>query len=520
MILMTRGAEEMVSMRQRCFRVLVPHGHEIAGGPLGVSGTMVALTLIAVLIVGLVPSTQAAAYYNFGTVGIYLGASYLSVQAGQSTSTSISVDPSSDSQTLGCGMAKCPQVCTSDGAIEAGYTCFDVNGQCTCAGTDYAPYYPEVSASSSNSGVATAYVSGGTLVVTGNSAGTATITVSASLRQWTTNSTTIQVSVAPANSSGNASGGNASGGGSSSGNASGGGSSEGGSSSAGESTGAPTSSQPSSTTGIPQEATATDSRDDALNETVIETVAGTVYVVEKNSFLETRPVLEKIIGTQDQAIFWSGASSERPDYSWTFVGVDVVGNSPYLEFDPTITVSKLGTGNVSNIMKRATDGLVMKFAHEGELPGEAAIYVKVDGVFADGVELRLFLFDDETKRFIAVQEGIKVEGGYASFKTDHCSTWAFSTDDLARYEVEETNTPGAIAVDRQDVIAAEQSTNPALIAVAVALVAVAFSVVLVFVVRRARRMAAEDGSDGQLSTPPVPQDQVGEAGEPDADAEQ
>lgn len=490
-------------MRQRCSGVTAPHRDMTADRPSGVPRALVALSLVLALIVSFVPGTQAAAYYNFGTVNIYSGASYLSVQAGQSTSTSISVDPSSDDQTLGCGMAKCPQVCTSEGAIEAGYTCFDVNGQCTCAGTAYSTYYPEVFASSSNSGVATAYVSGGTLVVTGNSVGTATITVSASLRQWTNNSTSIQVTVTPAASSGESSGG---------------GSSGGGASSSGGSAGTSAPSVPPSTSGIPQEATATDSRDDALNETVIETVAGKVYVVEKNSFLETRPVLEKIVGTQDQAVFWFGASSERPDYSWTFVGTDVAADSPYLEFDPTITVSKLGTGDVSNIMKQAEDGLVMEFAHEGELPGEASIYVKVDGSFADGTELRLFSFDDEEKCFRAEQEGIKVEGGYASFKTDHCSTWAFSTDDLARYEVEETNTPGAIAVDKKDVIAAEQSTNPVLIAVAIAVVVVALLVAVMLVVRRARRATTRDGSSREEPSAMADiQEKVAEAGEPDAD---
>lgn len=443
------------------------------------SGFLLALMLAASFALAAFPATPAQAYYNFGTVGVSSGASYLSVQAGQSTSTSIAVSPASDSQTLGCGMAKCPQVCTSDGAAEAGYTCFDVNGQCTCSGTGYSTYYPEVYASSSNAGVATAYVSGGTLVVTGNSAGSATITVSASLRQWTNNSTTIQVAVSAVPSSGGADGGTASGGGT-------GGSSSGSPSSSG-STGSGTSSPRAA--GVPQEAVATDSKDDALNETVVETVAGKVYVVEKNSFLNTQTELAKIIGTRDQAVFWSGAASDRPDYSWTFVGDQVSADGPNLAFDPTITVSKLGTGDVANIMKQAKDGLVMEFAHEGELPGEASIYVKVDGSFADGTELGLFLYNEDSKRFESVQGGVKVEGGYASFKTDHCSSWAFSTDDLTSYAVEETNTPGAIAVDKRDTIAADEGTSPVLVAVAgsVVVAAIVIAVAIGIVVRRRKR---------------------------------
>ena len=66
---------------------------------------MLAVALVLALVASMLPITKAAAYYNFGTVGVYTGASYLTVQAGSSTSTSVSVDPSSDSQTLGCGMA-------------------------------------------------------------------------------------------------------------------------------------------------------------------------------------------------------------------------------------------------------------------------------------------------------------------------------------------------------------------------------------------------------------------------------
>ncbi len=439
---------------------------------------MLAAALALALAACLVPTTKAAAYYNFGTVGVYPGGSYLSVQAGQSTSTSISVDPSSSDQTLGCGMAKCPQVCTSEGATEAGYTCFDVNGQCTCAGTSYSTYYPEVYASSSNSGVATAYVSGGTLVVTGNSAGSATITVTASLRQWTTNSASIQVDVvAPPTSGGSTSSG-------------GGGESP---SSEAPATSLPAASTPSAA-GVPQEATATESKDDALNETVIETVAGKVIVVEKNSFLETRVQFEKIIGTKDQVVFWSGSSSDRPDYSWTFVGEDVSADSPFLDFDPTITVSKLGTGNVSNIMKQAKDGLVMEFAHEGDLPGEASVYVKVGDAFADGTELGLFCFDDKSKRFERVQDGLKVQDGYVSFKTNHCSTWAFSTDDLASYEVEETNTPGAVSVNKQDNIA-DEGSNGWIVPVAVGIVVVAAAVVVVVVLVRRRKRADNEAAE-------------------------
>ena len=365
---------------------------------------IIACGLALALVVALVPITKAAAYYSFGTVEVSVGSSYLTLVAGGTTSTSVTVDPSSDSQTLGCGMAKCPQVCEDEGAVAAGYHCFDTNGQCTCAGSSYSTYSAEVSVQSSNSGVATAQISGNTLVVTGHAAGTAIITVNASLRQWESNSTAVEVEVSAAQTQGGSSGGSAT--------------------DAGVADGESAASAPAADEAvIPEAAMATDARDDALNETVIETVAGKVYLAQKNAYLDTAAQLNKIKGTSDQAVFWAGSSSDKPDYSWTFVGADITDSSQNLSFDPTITISKLGTGNVSNIAKQARDALVMEFAHTGVLPGTASLYVKASGVYADGSELGLYVYNAESGRFeLAQADKVKVSGGYATFKIDHCST--------------------------------------------------------------------------------------------------
>lgn len=462
----------------------------------------IACAVTLALVASFVPFTKASAYYSFGTVGVYAGSSSLSVQAGSTTQTSITVNPSSDSQTLGCGMAKCPQVCTSDGASSAGYTCFDTNGQCTCAGTSYSTYYPEVSAQSSNSGVATAYVSGGTLVVTGHAAGSATITVNASLRQWESNSTTVQVNVtAPAqpsqpSASGGSTGASSPSASSSAPAASDAASALGASGAAGEAAPAV------SAAAIPQAAEATDSRDDALNETVVETVAGKVYVVEKNSYLNTADELGKIAGTSDQVVIWAGASSDKPDYSWTFVGSDVDASRAAVQFDPTITVSKLGTGDVSNIMKQARDGLVMEFAHSGMLPGTASVYIKTTGTFADGTELHLYVFNEQEKRFeLAQTDAVKAEAGYAAFKLDHCSTWVLSTDDLTKYQVEETNTPGAIAVDKQDSIAADVMPAWVVPAVAGTVIVVVLAAAGIAVARRRAKGAKAEAEPAGADAP-------------------
>ena len=496
---------------------------------LSTPAAMLAVALVIALVAALVPVTQAQAYYNFGTVKVSTGSSSVSVSVGSTVSTSVSTSPSSDDQTVGCGMAKCPQVCTDDDVIEAGYTCFDSNGQCTCAGRSYSTYYTETTASSSDSSVATASISGGTLTIKGVSAGTATITVDASLRQWTSGSTTVTVTVKESSSSSSSS---SSGSTSSSSSSSGSGSSS-------KSSGSKSSASDSDDTiAILEEADTTDSVDDELNETVVETVAGTVYTVEINDYLVTSEEFAKLEEDEDQLIMWSGPSSDQPDYSWTYTGEDVDQESANLDYDPRIEISKLGTDDVANIMEQSEGGLVMDFAFEGALPGTATIYVATEGYFDDGETLSLYCFNEEERCFEeADQTDIEVEDGYAHFKLDHCSVWALSADDLSAYEVEETNTPGAasesVSADagsdegsEEDAGATVEETadeggiDLATLLIIIAALIVVVAVVVVLVLRNRRANAPQEAAPEEAAAEPGASAEEASAEEAEAPAEE
>ena len=408
------------------------------------------------LVMALTP-VSALGYASFGTVKVHVGATSLSVKAGKTASTSVSASPSSDEQTQGCGMAECPQTC-GDG-------CLDANGQCTCAGTSYSTYRTELSASSSNSAVASARVSGGKLVVTGKSAGTATITVTGRLRQWNSGTASVKVKVPKASAAAGSSGS--------------------GSSSPAK---APES---ASAAVIPPAAAAAKSRDDALNEKVVETDKGLkVYSVEANSYLDTAKELKKVVGKKDRCIFWSGVSSSEPDWSWSFVGTDVDAKSPYLSFDPSITVSAMGSDKVASIMEQAKDGLVLDFACEGQLPGKATVSVKASGTYQDGTQLGLYLYNAQTGKFEKAQDGIEVENGYASMAIDHCSTWALSTDDLSAYAPQDIGA-AAMAADNA---AADSRGGVWPIALGIGIVVVVAAAVVIVLVTRSRRAGAAESS--------------------------
>ncbi len=427
------------------------------------------------LVATTVPSVPAFAYFNFGTVSVAPGASSLSVVAGGTASTNVSVSPSSHAQTQGCGMAQCPQVCNGDGAIESGYSCFDANGQCTCAGTAYTTYTPNVSCVSSNAGVASAYMSGNTLVVTGRSAGTATISISASLRQWSTGSAyvTVNVSAPQQSNDGQQSSGNQQSGGAQGGSAKNEGTVK------------------ANSAGIPEAAKATESKSDELNEQTVESEGGTVVIVENNSHLNTAEELKKIAGKENaQLVIWSGASSDQPDYSWTFHGEDVNADDPNLDFDPTIKVSEQGEGTAANLTKQAKDSRVLDFAYKGKLPAKASIYVKAGSKYPDEMTLSLFSYNGKNRVFQKAQDdGCKVSNGYFSFETDEGAMFAVSTDDLASYKVRQENTPQAAKKRKaaEDKAAETASSSKTLVYSAAAVVVAAIIAVAAVVLRRRKK---------------------------------
>lgn len=100
---------------------------------------------------------------------------------------------SSSTQLPGCGMAECPQICGEK-------DCLNAKGECTCGGTTYDTYYADVSASSSDSSVAAATYSGGTLKIKAVGRGTVKITVTGSLRQHSDGKASLSVTVSSSSS--------------------------------------------------------------------------------------------------------------------------------------------------------------------------------------------------------------------------------------------------------------------------------------------------------------------------------
>ncbi len=140
-------------------------------------------------LISLLQPLSVHGYFERGPVQVFVGKQEVALEPGQSEAVSVSFSPNESSQLPGCGMAECPQICGEK-------NCLDENGECICNGTDYQTYKAFATVTSSAPGVAAAeYIDGGILQITGVSSGTAVITVTASLRQFTSTSTEVYVTV-------------------------------------------------------------------------------------------------------------------------------------------------------------------------------------------------------------------------------------------------------------------------------------------------------------------------------------
>lgn len=446
-------------------------------------GSALAVGLAATLSLGGVPGV-AWAYFSKPAPSISV-AGGVSVASGSSTTIACTVSPEAESQLPGCGMAECPQAC--DGLVKPGDSkpggCLDANGWCTCAGTGYYTAYTSVQVSSSDPSVARASYASGVLSIVGYRPGTATISISASLSKHAPSaaSTTVTVydnAATPSNPSNN------------------------GGSPSGSGSGAPSGGSVSvtavgGTTAIAAAAAAAAASGGEKQVVEMEAEDGSkTIVVEAEDAATAAEELGKIVGTNGTVTFWSGGTLGSPAISWTFKGEDIAEDAD-LNIDPTVTVSKRGTGDVSKLMADVDKAIVMDFAHSGDLPAPAEVFVRASDVFSDGDELSLFTYNEDSQKFERVEDGVKVADGYATFTIDHCSVWALSEDDLTKLEMPAGDSAAPTDATQVDVHA--QSGTPYVIALAIAVVVVVAAVAAVVVVRRKKAAALAGAAEQDAS---------------------
>ena len=406
---------------------------------------------ILVIVFILTGTISTSAYFDRGTVGVSLGASSVSIEAGSGQSVSVSFSPSSSDQLPGCGMAECPQICGEK-------NCLDENGECMCNGTDYQTYYAFASVSSSNTSVASASYSNGVVYISGVSAGTATITVTASLRQFNSSSAKISVTVYEKQTEA-------------------------------RTTQPETTARQQETTAKKQTETTTSKQNETTTKKQAETTAKQQETTTSGSGVSVKPVNEnetqknsetatepegqtaadgetgeaaevlsayqsidsdrgmiyfvpdltaKTVGEVTEALAGQDAfvdfqSKDQADtvlYAWEFYGKNI---KKAASTDLSLEISQ----NAFSGFKQDADKCVfIAFNDNSVLPAEGSLYIRVSEYMANDTEVNLYELKDNCE-IVILDEDIAVENGYVTLNLDHRASMFISTE---KYENAETET--------------------------------------------------------------------------------
>lgn len=348
--------------------------------------------LMTMLLVTAALTAPSFAYFNRGPVSLSVGQTSLSLRTGESASVSVNIQPIKEQQLPGCGMAECPQSCGATG-------CLNEYGECTCGGTTYQTYYSSVTAVSGNSGVASASYTGGTLTVKGVSPGTATITVTGSMRQYT--DTSVQVAVTVTDPAGGAA--------------------------KAEKAASP---EPEESSGItvselnvePEETAADDPETETAetggeNSEVIDTKRGVFEIVELTPDTDVKAHLQAAAENRRHVTFQK-KDGENVLYSLTFDGMTM--DSTNIEGSAADLNGSLSTdpSRKWQDLSGNGDGVLLEFNSSGKLAAPAEIYARVSPVFEDGQTVMVLGAADDGKPEELASD-LKVENGYVTFTAEN-----------------------------------------------------------------------------------------------------
>lgn len=364
-------------------------------------------------------TVSSFAYFNRGAVSMQLGQSSVSLQAGKSTSVSVSVNPIKEQQLPGCGMAECPQSCGNTG-------CLNEYGECTCAGTTYQTYYSSVKAVSGNSSVASASYANGTLTIQGISEGKTTVTVTGSMRQYTDCTKTVSVTVTSSGSGGkqtqkpesdspkagltDSDGAEVT--------------------KVGSDDGASSNDESDGDGDITEEDAGGDEDGNEASEAddgseILTTKRGVYEMVPLSEDTDVKTYLQAAIDNK-RFVTFQKKSGENVVYSWTFDGTKLENAE---DIDLEIEISQ-ELPDVAAQSIKGGDALFLHFSFDGQLPAEAELYVNAASAFDDGERLKLLHLDEETGSLETTHEDINVENGYVTFSIDHCSDYLLTNSDI------------------------------------------------------------------------------------------
>lgn len=186
---------------------------------------------------------------------------------------------------------------------------------------------------------------------------------------------------------------------------------------------------------------------------------GTAYIYHGNNNTLPAGVFEAIKGQNKTIVV------ESDGIQWIFNGTDITGEIKDIDLSTAIDTKWNIDSEADDVMDWEQNAIILKFADNDQLPGEATIRVKMDYVFRDYLGsdegLYVYYFDNTTQQFVEVAANISVgNDDYLEFTIDHNSEFVITAGEI---KVNTTNPPVNPDDDNEDIqppVIEDDTTKP------------------------------------------------------------
>lgn len=401
-----------------------------------------AVALVAALCLGGFAGGQKAyAVVNLGSVGVHMPSS-VSVESGSTGTVSALCDPAYSDQYPNCMNDYCPSGCDF-GTSGEGIACENpANGQCTCYGYTFSRYYPSCAVSSSDPSVARASWADGVLSIAGYRAGSCTVTVTPSLRLFSSAPSSITVTVTggassqpsePAAPSGGSSGSSSSSGQATSSSGGSSGSSGSGSGSSSKGSGSvsvsPTSKEvvevvhgATAAAAAVAEAEGADQGDGAADEVIEEAAVEDTYHIG-DAGVDVAAILAQSAGQDKVISFWGGTDPEAPLYIWE-VPCHALSADALAGFDLTLFDI---TADAANAVHEGEEYSAFKTYFEERFPGKVQLFWRTGESIDNDAVVDVYRVAG-VGEFEKVHSNLRTAEGYVCFNLIEGGEYLITTD--------------------------------------------------------------------------------------------
>lgn len=186
---------------------------------------------------------------------------------------------------------------------------------------------------------------------------------------------------------------------------------------------------------------------------------GTAYIYHGNNNTLPAGVFEAIKGQNKTIVV------ESDGIQWIFNGTDITGEIKDIDLSTAIDTKWNIDSEADDVMDWEQNAIILKFADNDQLPGEATIRVKMDYVFRDYLGsdkgLYVYYFVNTTQQFVEVAANISVgNDDYLEFTIDHNSEFVITAGEI---KVNTTNPPVNPDDDNEDIqppVIEDDTTKP------------------------------------------------------------